>query len=165
MEALTVTSCFLLEASMTPTEDRQMRERGTQLGRGGSSFAVMTCVIFRVTGAGAGQAMNVPPNVFSRKDRSADGTRGKGSKFCTLFDAGIGITLDKGRRDPIFGTTVGTRPGRDACLVGTPGTDNRSSVDVGSGIGSSFFTGVFFEGAYRFVETLLTTNGLELAIV
>ena len=101
---------------------------------------------------------------FSGKELPADGIRGKGSDFCTLVCAGIDMILDEGRRDSVFGTTVGTRSDRDACFVGAPGTDSRALVDVGSGIGGSFFTGVFFAGAYRFVETLATTNGLELAI-
>ena len=41
--ALTMSSCFLSEVVMAPIEDRDMRPRGTQLGRGAGSFAVVNC--------------------------------------------------------------------------------------------------------------------------
>ena len=104
-------------------------------------------------------------NVFSWEGRSADGIRCTGSDFCALAilsGAGIDITLDEGRRDSVFGTTDGTESYRDACFVEAPRrADNRPTV-VG-GIGD--FTGVLFAGAYRFVDRLQTTNGLELAII
>ena len=142
----------------------------------------MTCVDLRIGGTGAGNPpMSLPSfnlcttfnalgtNVLSGKGRSADGTRGTGNDLCalaTLSGTGIDMGLDEGRRDSVFGTTDSTGACRDVCFVGAPRrTDNRSSVDVGGGIGGCFFTGVFFAGAYRFVETLLTTNGLELAII
>ena len=99
-------------------------------------------------------------NGLSGKDWPVDGTRGRGtgSTFCALvvlLGAGIDVGLGMPRRATAFGTTVGKDPGRDA-----RGTDERSWVDIGGGI-----DGGSFAGAYRFVEMLLTTNGLVLTIV
>lgn len=152
VETLTVTSCFALEASKALS---QTRKRGMQLGRGGSLFAV---VDLRVTDAGR-PSMSLPPfnlstifngfgtEVFSREDWFADGS------------VGIDVSLGEGRRD---GGPVDREANRDVSFVREPrGTDNRSPDDISGGIGDSPRTGVFTAGAYRFVEMLLTTNGLE----
>ena len=141
----------------------------------------MACV--DVTGSDAGDPMRTLPSfdlamifnglgttIFLDKDRSGDSTRGKGSNSFTLgvlLGSRCGIGLGGGRGRSTFGTTVGKRPGRDVCFVGSlRGPDDRSSVDIPSGVHDSLRTGVLYVfGPCHFVEIPQTMNGLGPAIV
>lgn len=110
-------------------------------------------------------------DVFSSKDRSADGIIDKGCIFCilaVLLGAVVGVGLENARRlgSSVFGMTFGKEPSWKICFAGAPrGTEDRPLIDVRGGIGGGFCTGVF-DRACRFVpETPLTTNGLDLATV
>ena len=169
---LTVIPCLVLQLVAASTEDMEARQRGMQLGLSTGSFLVVGCVDLAGTGR---PPMVVPSFDFSTifvafgKDvlsveRFLDAARETAADFLSLdisLNGGDGIGMEEGRRSSAFGTTVDAA--RCVCFIPAPRVANNPSfVDFCGELGGGFSTtAVLILGAYRFVEMLLTTNGLK----